>query len=194
MSTIADSLERSFGAPRDARRVPPAALEKFRGKLPEALLDAWRSAGWCGFGEGLVWLTNPDELRDPLREWAPLLEEWGIGPEAHVILRGAFGHLYLWHEDEVWSFDPLGHLGGGVSKITAELPFFVEELLPMPKLQEKVLLSALLPDAIVRNGPIGYGEAYTFAPVPALGGKISPDAIGKGALREYLVLLSQCAG
>lgn len=111
-----------------------------------------------------------------------------------MILRGAFGHLYLWHDGHVWSFDPLGHLGGGVSRVTAELAFFVDELLPMPKLTEKVLLSHLLPDAIVRNGAIGYGEAYTFALVPALGGAIAPDAIGKGALREYLLLLSQCAG
>lgn len=195
MTSIAESLARTFGEPRDARRVSDAALAKFQGVLPDALLDAWRTAGWCGFGEGLVWLTNPEEFRGPLGEWTPLLEEWGVGPDAHVILRGAFGHLYLWLDGHVWSFDPLGHPGGGgVSKVTAELPFFVEELLAMPKLQEKILLSHLLPDAIVRNGPIGYGEAYTFAPVPALGGKIAVESIGKGALREYLVLLAQCAG
>jgi hypothetical protein len=36
-------------------------LKKYRGKLPDLLLDYWEHEGWNGHANGLLWTVNPDD-------------------------------------------------------------------------------------------------------------------------------------
>jgi len=49
--------------------VPPEAIEKWRGKLPELLLTYWQEVGWCCYANGLFWIVNPDDYEDLVDEW-----------------------------------------------------------------------------------------------------------------------------
>ncbi|WP_416885664.1 GAD-like domain-containing protein, partial [Marinospirillum sp.] len=84
-----------FGPAMQSKVVPADKIARFRGKLPDKLLEYWQTYGWCGYAKGLFWTVDPDE-------WEPALEAWiGDTPfmeqdEYYVIARSAFGELYLW--------------------------------------------------------------------------------------------------
>ena len=42
-----------FAPPFASRKVPEAKIEKFRGRLPDKLLEYWQAYGWCGYAKGL---------------------------------------------------------------------------------------------------------------------------------------------
>ncbi|WP_369586526.1 GAD-like domain-containing protein [Kingella oralis] len=46
-------------------------INKYRGKLPDRLLEYWQEYGFCHFADGLFWLTNPEDYEDILAEWLP---------------------------------------------------------------------------------------------------------------------------
>lgn len=60
-----------FGQPETSRPVSAATLNKYRGRLPDRLLEYWQEHGFCHFADGLFWLTNPEDYEDILAEWLP---------------------------------------------------------------------------------------------------------------------------
>jgi len=40
--------DEGFGPAFACKEVPAATAEKFRGKLPDKLLEYWQAYGWCG--------------------------------------------------------------------------------------------------------------------------------------------------
>ena len=86
-----------FGYPSAHQKVGSGDIEKYRCKLPDALLSFWERFGFCGFQDGLFWVVNPSCYEDILREWisdTDLVRE----DNYYVIARNAFGDLYLWGE------------------------------------------------------------------------------------------------
>ena len=53
---FADFLTK-FGRPFAAKAADEAVLQKYRGILPDQLLTYWRQYGFCGFADGLFWIT-----------------------------------------------------------------------------------------------------------------------------------------
>jgi hypothetical protein len=82
--------------------VPPSSIDRYNGKLPALLLAYWKEHGWCGFGEGIFWLVNPQEYEGVVSSWieGTLLEHRDT---YHLIARSAFGDLYLWGENSGFS-------------------------------------------------------------------------------------------
>lgn len=92
-----------FGLPYNTESCPRATVDKFKGKLPNRLLDYWQEYGFCGFKQGLFWIVNPDDYEDTLDEW---LEHTDIPDNDiyHVFARNAFGDLFLWGEDTGYKY------------------------------------------------------------------------------------------
>ena len=67
---FADFLTK-FGRPFAAKAADEAVLQKYRGILPDQLLTYWRQYGFCGFADGLFWITNPDDYEDILTDCCP---------------------------------------------------------------------------------------------------------------------------
>ncbi|MGI9834633.1 GAD-like domain-containing protein [Vibrio vulnificus] len=75
----------------------PPDIEKYRGRLPDQLLEYWQLLGFSGFADGLFWLTNPAEYQDILDR---LLEDTLFEQQDiyYVIARNAWGELQLFGE------------------------------------------------------------------------------------------------
>ena len=85
----------TFGQPEHSVPAADQVIKKFRERLPNRLLEYWKAYGFCGFGNGLLWLVNPDQYEFAIDEWlddTPVVEEDAF----HVIARSAFGSLFLW--------------------------------------------------------------------------------------------------
>jgi len=181
MSQFSGFVKR-HGPAAKCRPAPPATVDAYRNRLPEALIAEWEESGWCAYANELIWLTNPDDLMPPLKQWL------GQSSAAIPFARSAFAHVFVWDGDTAHMLDPkYGRLTRIINKI--ELVFnFV--LCRKPYLED-VLNEKLFRQARKKLGPLAYDECYGFEPALALGGPGTLDTLRVVKLREHLSILSQ---
>ncbi|MDH0749152.1 DUF1851 domain-containing protein [Pseudomonas sp. GD03842] len=195
MATVFSRFLEKFGGPVDRQDVPVSSIERYRGKLPNQLLEYWAEHGWCGYGDGIFWIVNPQEYERVVDSW---LEgtEFEKRDTYHLIARGAFGDLYLWGEKTGFSL-----------KITSVFSrCVIHDFEPTPeqmdrKLQDFIVsrkvdsndVEELFKPARKKLGTLRHNEMYGFVPALALGGSASLDHVEKLEAVEHLILLSQLA-
>jgi hypothetical protein len=191
-----------FGPPVKVTEFSVEQLGKYKGLLPDSLLEFWSEAGWSGYADGLFWSTEPAQFLVPLEAW---LEDSGIPHRDtyHVIARSAFGDLFAWGKESGASviINPL------FSSVTIKEPnenvkqgkteaaltaFFVsktKEYLDFEDYKGKPLFKR----ALKKLGPLQPDEMYAFEPALCLGGLPKLENLVKVKMIEHLVLLSQLA-
>jgi hypothetical protein len=182
-----------FGGPVDRQEAPTSSIERYKGKLPNQLLEYWAEHGWCGYGNGIFWIVNPQEYEGVVASW---LE--GTKFEAfdtyHLIARGAFGDLYLWGEKTGASLK----ITSVLSRYTTHTSIFTGE--QMDKGLRNFLLSRevdsndygdMFKPAKKKLGTLRHDEMYGFVPALMFGGPDTLDHLEKVKVVEHLVLLSQ---
>ena len=182
-----------FGGPVDRQEVPASSIERYKGKLPNQLLEYWAEHGWCGYGDGIFWIVNPQEYDGVVASWIE-----GTKLEAfdtyHLIARSAFGDLYFWGEET-----------GASLKITSIVSRYITHTSILPKEQmDKRLHNFLLSTEVEYNdfddlfkparkklGTLRHDEMYGFVPALMFGGPDTLDHLEKVKAVEHLILLSQ---
>jgi hypothetical protein len=195
MDEIFSIFLETFGGPIDRQEVPVSSIERYRGKLPNQLLEYWAEHGWCGYGDGIFWIVNPQEYEGVVASW---LE--GTKFEAfdtyHLIARSAFGDLYLWGEKTGASLKITSLL----SRYTTHRSIYTGE--QMDKGLRSFLLSRqvdsndygdLFKPAKKKLGTLRHDEMYGFVPALMFGGPDTLDHLEKVKAVEHLTLLSQIA-
>jgi hypothetical protein len=179
---IFEDFEKEY-PPRESCVMPEAeAIRKYGRVLPPDLIGKWREAGWCSYGNGLLWMVDPQQLNDVLEEFVDLK-----GDKPVVFLRTAFAHLYFWHGGFVHSLDVHG---GSVSQVTEDVAEMFT-LLCHPRMKEKILRVSLFEQARQELGDLDRDECYAFEPALALGGPGTVDTIRRVTMREHLAILAQ---
>jgi hypothetical protein len=191
--------DEGFGPPIERRDVPPEKLEKFRGKLPDKLLEYWREYGWCGYAKGLFWTVDPDEWDEELDAWigdTPFMERDSF----YVIARSAFGELILWGTNTGQSLKVVPIYGGvfpafDEEKFQRRGPDKALQLFFGSASRETYDLSddkkqSLFDKALVKLGPLGHDTVYGFVPALALGGDMTIDRLQKLDAHVHLDILS----
>ncbi|AWV05429.1 glutamyl-tRNA amidotransferase (plasmid) [Burkholderia sp. JP2-270] len=191
---------KEFGPAIDRRDVPAEKIEKFRGKLPNILLDYWQEYGWCGYGKGLLWTVDPDEWEDELEAW--IGETQFMEHDAYyVIARTAFGGLILWGENTGQSLKvttPYGMIFPSFDEeeyredgpdLTIQL-FFSTASKEMFDLLDSEK-APLFERALEKLGPLDHTTMYGFVPALALGGTPALERLQKLDAHIHLDILSQ---
>lgn len=89
---------KKFGPSIYDQPVPEESIEKYRGKVPETLINYWKEYGWCGYGDGILWTVNPEEYKEVVEEWLKDTPFESFD-RYHLIAIGAFGEMILWGEE-----------------------------------------------------------------------------------------------
>jgi hypothetical protein len=165
-----------FGLPIHSEPVDAATLARFQGRLPNSLLEFWQTYGFCGFNEGLFWVTNPEAYEPDMRKWFGMFE----GAKSYfVIARTAFGRLYLWgaHTGAFYTFtDPSRgwlHQGKGNADDIAQgradqcLEAFFQAQEPNAQDIRDKNGQALFALAVKKLGPLSRDEIF-YAPAATL--------------------------
>ncbi|MGJ7549652.1 GAD-like domain-containing protein [Pseudomonas alloputida] len=193
MDDVYSMLLEEIGVPMYRQEVPPSSISRYQGLLPDALLQLWSEHGWCGYGEGLFWMVNPQEYDSVAASWiqGSPLEKIDI---YHVIARSAFGDLYLWGEKSGpslcifsnvsrYTYDPAERSPKAMDRaFQSFLLSFDRDYLDFNELfnASKEYLGVLSPD-----------EIYGFVPALQIGGSAKIEHIEKVKTIEHLMLLSQ---
>lgn len=189
-----------FGQPQQAIAVTEDILKKYKGKLPDQLLEYWKEVGFCCFKEGLVWITNPEDYAEDIYHW---LESTDILDEDvwHVIARSAFGELYLWGEKNWQKYD-LNISNGQVFQNSAGFNdkkhtsneivrnfFAFSDIDEFDKKDEN--LKPLFERAIKKYGPLASNEVLGFEPALILGGSASLKNLKKLDIHVHMSILKE---
>ncbi|MCH2089642.1 MAG: glutamyl-tRNA amidotransferase, partial [Pseudoalteromonas sp.] len=60
---------KGFGPAIKATMPTQETLDFFKDKLPERLLEYWQEYGFCGWGNGIFWIVNPQDYHEILQTW-----------------------------------------------------------------------------------------------------------------------------
>ena len=192
--------EKGFGPAINATVVSSEIVERFRGKLPDQLLSYWQQFGWCGWGQGLFWMVDPDEYESTLEAWigdTPLMER-----DAYFVIgRSAFGELFLWGVKSgsgvsiksswgmIFPRDNTARVAQGDAGMLAKT--FVVGQRKQNLDQKDYLDKPLFDRAVKALGPLAADEMYGFEPALAIGGKADLKNLRKVKAVEHLVMLAQ---
>ncbi|WP_296184859.1 GAD-like domain-containing protein [Pseudomonas sp. UBA1879] len=193
MDEIFSIFLETFGGEVDRREVPLSSIERYKGKLPNLLLEYWAEHGWCGYGDGIFWTVNPQEYDGVVASW---LEGTSLEnrDKYHVIARSAFGDLYLWGEKtghslkiaSVVSRCVISNFEIADDGMDRELQgFFLSRNLDSDDFGD------LFKPAKKKLGKLRHDEIYGFVPAFMLGGPDTLEHLEKVKTVEHLMLLSQ---
>ena len=90
-----DYFLKKFGEPQDCQKADEKVIEAYRHKLPKQIFIYWRELGWCSYGEGRIWIVNPAEYEEVLKERMKGTK-YENRNDLSIIARSAFGVLYVW--------------------------------------------------------------------------------------------------
>lgn len=209
MSFVIDSkfeyLIKKLGAPDFSAPVTGAAIEKYRGLLPERLLEYWAEFGFCRFAKGLFWLVNPEHFENVKNDWLP--DNVVDKGQCHVIARNAFSDLYVWNKTHGHIFT-IESVDGRIyreegdesqikkgDELRAIQTFF--SLKDRDNLDRKDYdfdpATSIFDHAIDQYGPLAEDEMFTFEPAIFLGGEQSCQNVRKVNMFIQLDILSNLA-
>lgn len=183
----------TVGEPMYRQEVPLSSVERYRGKLPELLLSYWIEHGWCGYGNGIFWMVNP-------QEYELITASWLAGTELetldnfHVIVQSAFGDLFLWGEKTGQSLTidcNLARYTFSVSNIAADRGTRSIQSFLLSTRAEYLNFDDLFEPARKKLGTLQPGEIYGFVPALTFGGPCKLSNLEKVTTMEHLILLSQ---
>ena len=192
--------DEGFGPAIHTRDVALDRLEKFRGKLPDQLLNYWRQYGWSGYGKGLFWLVDPDEFEPALEAWIgdmPFMKR----DSYYVIARSAFGDLFLWGTKSgrsltvksswgmIFPKDDTDEIAAGRANQLIQTFFVAMDKKRLEQMDH--LDKPLFERALKFLGPLASDEMYGFEPALAAGGKADLKNLRKVKAVEHMVMLAQ---
>jgi len=150
------------------------------GRLPEALVELWRTHGLGWYGGRRVALVDPGA-------WMSTLQTW-FGPSVGSIPFAvtSFGHVYHYDRvdghDRIQCLDPHFQHNAEVSQDAAT--FFTEHLTGANS--HPADLRELHKAAVGAQGELGENEIFYFEPILALGGQVNLDNLAKGNGPEHV--------
>lgn len=197
-----EMMMQEFGEATHRAEVPAAAIERWRGKLPDQLLSYWRQLGWSGYANGLFWIVDPDEYEDLVDEWleATPLEQIDA---FHAIGRTAFGDLYLCGErtgNSATVSCPLNAIFALPRNLFPQPPEDLDRSIQVFVTKDRTVCDytddfgqPLFERALAKLGPLAPDEMYGFEPALVAGGKMRLENLRKLKLDQHLTILRQLA-
>lgn len=177
--------------------MPIDTVNKYKGILPEKLLNIWEAMGLGIYENGFIQLVNPDEYEFVFKYIDKLLEP------SIVFAITAMGDLLIWEGNKNWTIAP--NEGNRVkqidvrkckSRVIGEIDFVFDILLgddygisgknffdSKPYLDIKDKLPTL-----------EYGQCYGYVPALALGGKVSNKNLQVVDAKTYIDIIGQAVG
>jgi hypothetical protein len=175
-------IEATYGKATLCRSASAAVMEKYAGRLPGPLLETWTEQGWCAYGDGLLWLADPDAFEEAALAWVPDV------PGVPCFARTAFGDRFLWGGRGVMFVDVVEGQRWDFAGPWKNFVKFVTE----PVWRLSALRIDVFEEVRARVGAPRYDEVYAFEPAVCLGGPGTADTVQRRNLFAHLQLLRHC--
>lgn len=183
MSIFEDFIDK-HGKGKKCREANEKIINKYKKKLPEELIRFWEEEkGFCAYGDGLVWVVNPDDFKYVADEW------FDDKVKRTVFARTAFADFYLWSDKN--GVEQLYTQHKRTMVLSPEIGFFFNFALNRDQYLKSNLYSKLFKQAVKKFGELEYDECYGFEPALELGGAEKIEYVKKVKIQPYLEILKQ---
>lgn len=190
-----------LGPPQQARKIDPAAAQKWAGRLPSGLLELWVDHGIGSWDRCRFQLCDPDDYAGVVDTMLHDDAEFS-SVQTHLIGFGAFGDLVLWHETRENLEISLPYLRGSAVchrpgwKPSDANVAITNPLLHIREKEAYTLFSGdkatpIFSQCVKQHGRLAMGECYGLFPALALGGTSDPKNVKRVNAREHFALLAQ---
>lgn len=167
------------------KEVSEVSINKFKDKVPEQLIKAWREYGFGSILNGYLKIVNPEEFQS-------LLEDvYARSKNSVVLFATSMGDLIIWEDNKYLLL--LNFRRGTMKGISSGFDYFFEDLEDVSTL-EKDLDWLPYPVAIKRYASLLFDECYGYVPILGLGGEEKVDNLKKVKLIEHIYLIAQFMG
>lgn len=153
---------------------------KYKGILPDFLLEIWKKYGLTSHGNGEIWFTDPGKFTDIMRAF------FGQDAGFTVYARHSYGYLYAIREKKLYIIHPQMARAQYMGEIDT-MPAQILNILDSGPAHENHI------KALKKLGPINSDQMYGFTPMLALGGNGSLKETKIVKMPEYLLLVAEAA-
>ena len=181
--------------PENCIKAPAEIIAKYEGKVPDSLIELWKTHGLGKYNNGLLEIVNPDDFNDTL--WMYL----GREVEYYVpFATSAFGELFYYRlltdpedleeGDEVVEDVCVVEIHRRVINTCAwSLDEFFNDYLCNPEVMSDLLRRELFEQAIEKIGSLAKNEVFYFVPALCIGGAEALEFVEKGNIQIHLEIL-----
>ena len=170
--------------------IPASAetIQKYENKVPESLIELWKTTGFGKYNDGLIELVNPADFEDNLWTW--------LGREVPNYVPFAisgFGELFYYRkltedEEDVCMIDIQYRK---IETLVWSMDGFLDDFITNVVERKMWLREDLFKAAITQNGKLEKHEVFTFTPILAFGGAEEVEYLHKGNAQVYQDLVFQ---
>lgn len=192
---------KKFGPSIYEQKVSEEIMHKYKGKVPETLINYWKEYGWCGYGEGIFWTVNPEEYKEVVDEWLQDTPFESLD-SYHLIAIGAFGEMLLWGEKTGNSLTITASYGmifpsdktEFIEEDSNGLDFLIKALFSGLKKTSMDIKDAnrefIFDKVRMLLGTLNPGEMYGFSPSIMMGGDVNIYNVKKVNAAAHLLFLA----
>jgi len=182
------NLNEDFKTDENTSPVSESIIKEYEAKVPEYLIDLWKSNGFGKYNSGLIELVNPKDFEPSLWTW--------LGGEVENYVPFAisgFGELFYYRkltetDEDVCMIDIQYRK---IETIVWSLESFFKDFLTNEEDREEWLRETLFKKAIAEQGDLEKNEVFTFTPVLAMGGAMETKYLKKGNAQVYQDIVFQ---
>jgi hypothetical protein len=183
-----ENFKSHYQADADCIPAPEETLKRYENKVPESLIEIWKTSGFGKYNGGLIEFVNPADFEDSLWTW--------LGREVPNYVPFAisgFGELFYYRKlaedsEDVCMIDIQYRK---IETLVWGMEDFLDDFLPNEDERNTWLREALFKEAITQNGKLEKHEVFTFTPILAFGGAEEIEYIQKGNAQVYQDLVFQ---
>lgn len=177
-----------FKIQEGATSVSDNIIDEYKEKVPNLLIDLWKSDGFGKYNNGLIEMVNP-------KDFEPVLWTW-LGREVENYVPFAisgFGELFYYRkltetDEDVCMIDIQYRK---IETIVWSLESFFENFLTEEEDRKDWLREDLFNEAISKQGNLSINEVFTFTPALAIGGAEELQYLKKGNAQVYQDIVFQ---
>ena len=168
------------------KEMPKEIIEKYKGQVPDEVIEIWKNYGLGSFLNGYLRVINPDDYKE-------LVEEtYFRGKESIPLFKTAFADVITWQENEyigivLYRLEDFEIMASGMD-------FFFSDIYTEKNFTDKYFDLKLYKKAVKKYGELEYNQSFCFVPLLGLGGKKSVDNLDKGDTLTHIYLITELVG
>ena len=168
------------------KEMPKEIIEKYKGQVPDEVIEIWKNYGLGSFLNGYLRVINPDDYKE-------LIEDtYFSGKESIPLFTTAFADVITWQENEyigivLYRLEDFEIMASGMD-------FFFSDIYTEKNFTDKYFDLKLYEKAVKKYGELEYNQSFCFVPLLGLGGKKSVDNLDKGDTLRHIYLITELVG
>lgn len=175
--------------------VAPETIDRYRGRVPDDLIDIWQRYGYGTFGQGFFKLIDPDFYLRELDDRIVHIDDDGNPLSSIPIMATGLADLICWEPGDV-GLSTLLYRNQAATGLGPRLTTMFTNLNydGIDKYGTRTVDWDMYPKAVEAHGPLAFDESFTYVPLLSLGGDKTVENMQKRETITAIKILVEFQG